>query len=384
MTAPLRLLMVNYEFPPIGGGGANAHLNLLREFKAMPLHIDVLTSGLGPRDTVETLAPNITLHRLAIRKKDLHYWRKLEVLHWLRRAVPYYGRLVRTRRPHLVHAFFAFPSGLLPWTTRRGLPYLLSLRGSDVPGFNPRLGLDYRLLAPLFRSIWHNAAAVVANSSGLAQLARRFAPGLDVPVIPNGIDTDRFAPRPDEPPHSPLRLLTVARLVRRKRLDILIRAVALLRDRGLAARLDIAGDGNLAPELTALIESLSLAGCVRLLGRREPAYMPALYRENDLFLMASLHEGMSNAMLEALAAGLPVLTTPCEGADELVTSSGRLLDPTPAAFADAAADLARNPQQYTRLSAAARQTAQTYTWSRAAQQYFDIYRDILARGTSHA
>ena len=84
--------MLNYEFPPIGGGAGNAHLYLLKEYARYSdfLKIDVLTSAPQPGFTVESFAENITIYKIGLHKKKLHYWRKIEVLEWLFKARCHY------------------------------------------------------------------------------------------------------------------------------------------------------------------------------------------------------------------------------------------------------------------------------------------------------
>lgn len=80
----MKLLMLNYEFPPIGGGGGQAHASLLKEFAGQrDLVVDVLTSAPGLGFSVDVLADNIRIHKVGIRKKHLHFWRRGEVLAWL-------------------------------------------------------------------------------------------------------------------------------------------------------------------------------------------------------------------------------------------------------------------------------------------------------------
>ena len=158
MSGGKKILMVNYEFPPIGGGAAKALLCLLGEYaKRGDLKVDVLTSAVKGGFAVEKIADNITVYKVGIHKKNLHYWRKIEVVEWLFKAYFRYRRLVRENDYRLVHAFFGFPSGWLCYRTAGRLPYVISLRGSDVPGYNVRLGMDYKVLGGLFRRIWKNA-----------------------------------------------------------------------------------------------------------------------------------------------------------------------------------------------------------------------------------
>jgi len=373
--------MLNYEFPPIGGGGGNAHLHILTEYAAQKqLEVDVLTSAPKPGFTSEQFSDNIRIYKVGIHKKQLHYWRKVEVIEWLAKAAGRYRELLKTNHYDLVHAFFGFPSGWMCYRTAAKLPYIISLRGSDVPGYNVRLGLDYHLLAGLFRRIWSSAAAVVANSQGLKKLAQQFMPELDIEVIPNGIDTEKFQPPQSKSPGKPIRALAVGRLINRKRIDLLIEAIARARKAGLDVTLSIAGQGNLLAELQAIAGKLNVTDRIIFMGRVPPEQMPQVYREHDIFLMSSAHEGMSNAMLEAMASGLPIVTTRCEGVAELITDNGIVLDrPEPEKIASAINQIDENRALYDSMSACSREQAEKFNWLAVADKYIDCYNNILDR-----
>lgn len=373
--------MLNYEFPPIGGGAGRAHYHLLQEYaKHSDVNVDVLTARHLPEFAVEQFAPNIRLHRIGLHKKNLHYWTKLEVMEWLFKAGRYYRRLVGQNRYDVVHAFFAFPSGWLCLKTAGRIPYIISLRGSDVPGFNNRLKLDYVLLKGLFRKIWRGADAIVANSSGLAQLAQRFDPTLHYDVIPNGIDTETFCPPAERTLSGRLKLLTVCRLIERKRIDLLIRAMGELVRSGTDAELTIVGDGNLEANLKALTREMNLSDRVSFRGLMEYDKLAAIYREHHMFLMSSLHEGMSNAMLEAMASGLPIVTTACEGSAELVAGNGIVVDrPDPQAIAGAVRDLAANRDSYLAMARTSRQKSLELSWENVAIRYLNAYHCVSGK-----
>jgi glycosyltransferase involved in cell wall biosynthesis len=375
----MRLLMVNYEFPPIGGGAGNAHKFLLHQFAGQrDLHIDVLTSGLEPGLIQEDFAPHIRIYKVGLRKKELHFWRKSEVVTWLFKARRVYDNLLIQNSYDLAHTFFAFPSAWLCYRRVKQLPYLISLRGSDVPGYNERLGLEYKLLSGLFRRIWSGAAGVVANSSGLRDLASEFMPALDIKVIPNGVDTGRFFPAAEKPAASPIRLLTVGRLIPRKRTELMLIALKQLRDVGSEATFTIAGEGPESAVLKEKTVDLGLDDQVRFKGVVPADEIPALYRDHDIFVMCSAHEGMSNAMLEALASGLPVVTTACEGAEELISGSGRIVQSNgPADIAEALQELMDSPQQHQAMASAARQRAEEFTWTAVADAYLKEYKRII-------
>ncbi|MHC4517848.1 MAG: glycosyltransferase family 4 protein [Planctomycetota bacterium] len=383
----MNLLMLNYEFPPIGGGGGQAHQSLLTQYATRAnLSVDVLTSAAHPGFEVETLAPNVKIHKVGIHKKDLHFWRKTEVLAWLRKAKSHYRRLLRDGNYNLVHAFFGFPTGWLCYRTAARLPYVISLRGSDVPGDNTRLQLEYKILGPyVFKPIWKRATALVACSEGLKARALRFMPTAQIDVIPNGVDLERFHPADtheegdlgDTHPEA-LRLLTVGRLSATKRLPLLMDTVDHLNREGYGVSLTVVGGGALEAELRRTVGQKALRGVVTLVGRADGREMPEIYRRHDVFVSASAQEGMSNAMLEAMASGLPIVTTRCEGVDELITDNGLVVDPPqPTPLARAIGSLADDRATLASMSRAARAQAQGFTWNSIAERYLRIYEQIV-------
>ncbi|MHC4171647.1 MAG: glycosyltransferase family 4 protein [Planctomycetota bacterium] len=374
-----RLLMLNYEFPPIGGGAGQAHLSLLTRYAGnSELKVDVLTSAPKPGFFTESFSENITIYKVGIHKKDLHFWRRAEVIEWLLKAKSHYRRLLRENDYDLVHAFFGFPTAWLCYRSANKLPYIISLRGSDVPGYNIRLGLDYKLMAGLFRRIWSGAALVVANSNGLRELALEFMPALDIRVIPNGVDTEKFRPSEEQTLTKPIQALTVCRLISRKRIDLLIRAVARAKELGLDVQLNIAGHGNLMEQLRRLADELNIADSVAFMGAVLAEQMPQLYRDNDILVMSSAHEGMSNAMLEAMASGLPIITTRCEGVEELVVDNGLVVEQANAEqIAKAIRKIADDRQAHKQMSIAARRQAEKFGWSKVALSYIEQYHKIL-------
>ena len=367
--------MLNYEFPPIGGGGANANHYILKEFAGNDgLSVDLVTSSETRADRVETFAPNITLHRLNVRKKALHYWTQREVLRWLWRARRYVKRSLDLSSYDVCHAIFGFPSGMIAYLNRKRLPYIISLRGSDVPGFNQRFSAQYVILKPVFRRIWRKAAAVIANSEGLRDLALQ-TDDLPIGVIPNGVDTEEFAPAEAFTAPGP-RLICVSRLIERKGIDYLIRAMPAVIERHPRATLSILGEGNIKEQLDELVRSMGLSEAVSLPGRVAHEDLPARYREADVFVLPSKNEGMSNTVLEAVASGLPVVGTTVGGNDALVSDgdNGFLVPPEDsAALAEAILRVAESPESAREMGRRSRRIAETMSWRQVAEKYAALY-----------
>jgi glycosyltransferase involved in cell wall biosynthesis len=374
----MKILMLNYEFPPIGGGAANAHRCLLKQYAgSSDLRIDVLTSAPVLGFFKESFADNITIYKVGLHKKHLHFWRKTEVIEWLLKSKSHYRKLLRENEYDFVHAFFGFPSGWLCYRTAGKLPYIISLRGSDVPGEHARFKLDYKILAPVFKAIWKKAAALVAPSEGLKNRALKFLPSAAIDVIPNGVDLERFKPAETDNKSDTLRLLTVGRLSVTKRVEILIDAVEALHSHGRKVRFRIVGGGQMQHSLKQIVSEKNLGDIIELTGRIDPEDMPQVYRQSDIFISASCTEGMSNAMLEAMASGLPLITTRCEGADELIADNGIIVNnPDARDIADAIKKLADDRLTYKKMALAARKQAEKFTWKKVASQYIELYHKI--------
>jgi len=375
----MKILMLNYEFPPIGGGAAKANLCLLRQYAGRDdLRVDMLTSAPKPGIVIEKFSENITIHKVGIHKKHLHFWRRAEVIEWLVKAGFYYRRLLRKNDYDLAHAFFGFPTGWLCYRKADKLPYIISLRGSDVPGQHARLQLDYKILAPVFGAIWKKASALVACSEGLKERALRFMPSVSIDVIPNGVELDRFFPAETAEKSKVLRLLTVGRLSVTKRIELLIDTVEILHRTACKLHFTVVGGGQMERQLRKIVMERELGDVIKIIGRVNSEKMPEVYRRNDIFISASMQEGMSNAMLEAMSSGLPIVTTRCEGLAELIDGNGLIVkQDNIEEIAKAIKHLADDPELYKRMSTAARKQAEKFEWANVALSYIEQYRKII-------
>ena len=377
----MKILMLNYEFPPIGGGAGNAHLCLLKEYAGYSnLKVDVLTSAPKPGFTAEKFAENIIIYKVGVHKKNLHHWRKIEVIEWLIKAPPHYRRILQDTNYDLVHAFFGFPTGWLCYRTAKKLPYIISLRGSDVPGAHSRLALDYKILGPVFKAIWKKAAVLVACSEGLKSRALRFLPSVSIDVVPNGVEPDRFSPAETRKKENVLKLLTVGRLSVTKRIEMLIDAVEMLLRDGRKVHFTIVGGGGLEHKLRQIVSKRNLIKAIELTGRIESEKMPPVYHQSDIFVSASMQEGMSNAMLEAMACSLPIVTTHCEGVQELIADNGIVVKEAHAeTIAEAIRTLADDRRMRRQMSIAARKQVELFSWKNIANQHIEIYRKVIEK-----
>ncbi|MFP4379843.1 MAG: glycosyltransferase family 4 protein [Candidatus Sumerlaeia bacterium] len=372
----MRVLMLNYEYPPLGGGAANATQSILGEMaKFKDLEIRLVTSSTGPARS-ENPWPKVHVDFLDIGKGgNWHYQTNADLLKYSWKAWQHARKIRKRESFDLCHAFFGIPCGVI--ARRLGLPYIVSLRGSDVPFYNPRFRTADRLLfARLSRWVWKGARHVVTNSEGLRQLALNTAPDQQIGMIPNGVDTELFHPAQESKTGGPLRVLCVSRLVGRKRIDLLIEALAAI---GKSQwRLEIVGRGNQEAELRARAREKGVADCVEFTGFRDHDDLPEIYRQADLFVLPSENEGMSNTVLEAMASGLAVIMGRTGGSDELIDAgqTGFIFDAyTPESLRKEIERYIKNPTMLKEHGRAGRSKACLLSWEAVAESYLRLYHD---------
>lgn len=352
----LRIVLVGPLPPPAGGMANQTH------------QLAELLRGAGAAvDLVQTNAP----YRPA--------WAgRLPMLRALFRLVPYLLALWRAAgHGDLFHVMansgwswdlFAAPAiRIAAW---RGVPVVVNYRGGEAGAFLARA--HHRVRRSLAR------AAVLAVPSGYLQAV--FAEkGIDAQVLPNIVDLSRF--RPAASPRPPgAHLVVVRNLESIYDNATAVRALGLLRAHHPQARLTIAGTGPEEATLRRLVASLGLGDAVRLVGRLDRDAVATLYREADVALNPSTVDNMPNSVLEALASGVPVVSTDVGGVRYIVQDgTTALLVPArdPDAMARAAQRLLENPGLATALARTGMNEAQSYTWQRVSGTLAAVYRQAL-------
>lgn len=375
----MHILIINSEYPPIGGGAGNASAHIARELVKLGQQVTVLTARYGDL-AGEKDDQGVRVLRLPTLRRKADRSTAAEQMAFMLSAALLGLPVVLRQRPQIALAFFGAPSGAAAWfwSFFVSLPYVVALRGGDVPGFRPYdFARVHKRLAPLLRRVWRRAAAVVANSQGLRALGHAFEPKVPIAVIPNGVDLEQFkvAERQWQPP----RLLFVGRVVYQKGLDILLDALAGLKKSSW--KLDIVGDGPRREKLQAQSRELGIADRLSFLGWQNGKDLVRRYADANLFVYPSRHEGMPNAVLEAMACSLPVLATHISGNEELVAHKQTgLLVPSEDAHALRAAlsELLPDPDGRQRMGATARKRVETqYSWQRVSKEYLDLMQRVL-------
>lgn len=445
----MRILIINYEFPPIGAGGAKASQKIAASLVEMGHKVRVITSrptqlytffgnvsvliGLGfwiylayakfafdedlsdhgftilgtlllltgfilrhtgltweLTNPIRGLKPvefidGVEVYRIPVLRQRQEFCSTFEMGIFILSGIWHSLFQVREWRPDIVHVFFGIPDGPVGWALKRiyRLPYLISLRGADVPSDEvKRFAKHYKVLRPLIRWLWHDADAVVAVSNGLREFAFQTTPDLPIEVIPNAIELSVFTPPLHRNHDGPIRLLFVGRFNAFKNVEMLIQAVAHLKMKGLEGfELHLIGEGERRAPVERLVSDQGLTKEVHFWGWINRDSLVDKYRQADVFVTATTWEGMPNTVLEAMACGLPVVATRASGLEELVREgmNGYLVDINDsAALADRLARLINNRFERQRMSKESRKVAEReFAWDHIAAQYVEIYKRIL-------
>lgn len=376
----MRILVVNYEFPPIGGGGSTATRYLARELVRRGHVVDVLTSrcfGLAAREVVDGAG----IYRVPVRRRRMDFCSVREMATFLLSAAPKALQLATRHRYDLVHVFFGVPCGPIGWLLKRthGLPYLIRMGGGDIPGFKPYgYKRHYQWATPLTKRLWRDADGLIVVSADLRERVRRIDPFVLPVTIPNGVDLEEFSPARAPRAGGPLRIITVSRLISRKRIDVLLEAARRIRNTvPTPFRIDLVGDGVDRPRLESVSAAAGLADIVHFRGNASRDELPDIYRDADLFVLPSLAEGMPNVVLEAIASGLPVITTDTGGSFELVVAgeNGFVVPKgDPEALAGRLTFFLKHPDACRSFGEKSREHARKFSWAVVAERTEDLYR----------
>jgi len=376
----MRVAMLILEYAPITGGAQRQLAQVAPRLQARGVDVQVITRR-APGLPARELRDGVRVHRLPAPGP-----KALASAVFTAAAVARLAAL----RPDVVHAYSLFSPATTAavFATLRRTPVVLKVLRGGLGGDVARLRakpLARGRIAALQRRV--NRWLTISDEID-AELASLGVPAERRLALPNGVDLERFRP-PAAGEREDLRrslglgdaptAVYCGRLVPDKRVGELLDAWRAVREALPEARLLVAGTG---PEEAAL--RARPAPGVQLLGERDD--VPELLRLADLFVLPSMAEGLSNALLEAMASGLPVVATRVGAAPELVDAGcGRLVEPgDPAALATAATELLVHPER-TALGERARAiAAERYSLEAVADRLAALYRELAPRPADRA
>lgn len=363
-----RLLVLNIEFPPLGGGASPVSYELALQLSRSGLYaIDVVTMWYEGLATFEQVNDSFKIHRVYCgrKKKEMSY--PGEQLRFLLAAFFKSRSLLLKQKFDLCHTHFIIPTGILSLVLKKlyRLEYVITAHGSDVLGYNQRFEKLYPLVSWFWKRVLDNARLVITPSRFLKEKILSVYPGYDqlkIDVVPNGVDLTLFPARQKTPS-----IVSSGRLLRNKGFQFLIQAVSNLETDWVV---HIVGDGPMRDELEMMAkDSKTKVVFYGWLDNRSQTYRD-LVGEASIFVSMSEVESFGMTVAEAMSAGAVVVVRGGSGAAELVGEAGVVIQGDPVTDLTAhLRDLLTNTEKRARMQLHAQERIAEYAWSKVTNMY---------------
>lgn len=295
----MKILFLNYEFTPIGGGASPVCLEIARGYIRHGHDVDVVTMSYKTLPAFEII-DGIKVYRVKSWRSKIEICHPWEQMTYLISAWFFLSRHCKKTKYDINHTHFIIPTGVLAlWLKIKfKIPYVLTSHGSDVLGHNNRFAMLYPFLKTPWKMIVKHAKCVTAPSDYLIEKIKEISREGNFKTIANGLDLKRFRPLKKEK-----RILVVTRLFFNKGVQDILDALKGM-DLG-EWKVDIVGDGPYHEELKEKARNNKLNDTVTFHGwmDNDSPEMKKMYGRAAIFISASYFESFGLTVLEAISAG---------------------------------------------------------------------------------
>lgn len=370
----MKILELCYEYPPLGGGGAQVVYGLSKQLVATGHRVDLVTMryrGLPPFEKMD----HFSIRRVPCIRHGPIICHPHEMISYIFMALPTALKMARENSYDIIHAHFIFPDGILAYivSSFTGIPYLITSHGSDVPGYNPdRFVLLHRMFKPLWERVVRRASRIVCITRFLEKLVKQAMPEAKTVIIPNGFFPGRF--RTGKPKHD--RILIVSRMFKRKGIQHFLKAVEGL---SLDYEIHIVGDGPYLADLKQQAESSATRVMFHGFLKNSSRQFADLMETSKIFVFPSESENFPIVLLEAMDAGLGIVTTKGTGCEEVVGDTALLTAPGDVdGLRNALVGYMEDPLLCAQFGQRARKRLdENFSWPVVAGKYVKLYKKVI-------
>jgi glycosyltransferase involved in cell wall biosynthesis len=374
----MRILVLNHEFPPVGGGGGRAAEDICRGLAKCGHEIKVLTAHINglPRQEVRD---GYTIVRLSSLRTQPYKASFLSMAAYVLSGLWIGRRLIRSFKPEVLHAHFAVPGGALAWALSllSGIPYVLTVHLGDVPGgvLEKTRGW-FGWIYPFTHRIWRDAKRIVAVSEFTRELALKKY-NATIQVIPNGVDLSTVQPNLvhlNEPP----RIVFAGRFMAQKNPLQLVQTLGELKK--VNWQCIMIGDGPLMQDVRRAVTELELDDRFQFTGWIDPQDVLHWFDSSDILFMPSRSEGLPIVGVQALAKGLAIVASHVGGFVDLVDNNknGYLIRQEDSSeFSKLLLGLLSDSNRLLSFRNASLEKARYFEINQVVQQYENLFQSVL-------
>lgn len=372
----MKICIIATHYLPHIGGLELATYHLAHQLTTLGHEVHVIT----PQDSAsaEKNPDKIIVHRIPI----LGYPNGLPALVFLKGLV-FFKRAMQCIEeidPDIIHSqniTNSVPAHIAG--KKRNIPYVICIHGN--------LELMGPFLPPILKKRWpklpyiKNADKIIVLTKDMASTIKTQL-GTTPEVIPNGVDTDRFYPNitPNISLKNP-NIICLSRIDDKKGLEYAIESMTIVQKLHPNTKMNIVGDGEYREKLERLVDKYQLNDTVRFTGLVQNREVPSILRSADIFLLPSLYEGLPLSLLEAMACGLPIISTPVSIVPEIIAEwKNGIMVPfkSPEKIADAILTLINNSNMRLECSTQSSKAArESHSWTLIAKKYEKLYHEII-------
>ncbi len=330
----MKILILNYEYPPIGGGAGVVSQYHAQNMAKMGHFVTVVTTWYKGEKEIEE-SQNLKIIRLKSKRRYTYKSNFTEWISWIIKSKQFLKNYLVDNPQDFCFAHFSLPGGEVAQYLKKkfNLEYAVVSHGQDIPWFFPKQMFKYHIVTYFWiKYICKNASKLVLLTENMKQNADKFMGKRLMNkniIVPNGCQVAKFYPDYTKRNSDKLKIIFIGRLVEQKAPFVFLKALVLLKKEiGSNFEVNILGDGKLRNKMYEFVLSNNLKDEVNFKGWLNKEDVLQAYQYSDIQVVSSEAEAMSIAVLESLSTGLYVLSTPVSGNTELIKNgiNGELFD----------------------------------------------------------
>ncbi len=368
----MKIVQVVAYYPPHLGGMENVAREISERLAKKGHQVEVFTSDIGCKKGKLRSTKNL----------KIHYLKSWEFAHSA--IIPsLFFKLLKISKDSVIHVHVAqimIPEIVYLVSKIKSIPYIAHIH-ADV-GPSGKMGF----LLPLYKNIFlkivlKNATKIVVPSKDYVDLISRKYSVSDTKIyqVPNGVDRNPIK-IPSAKLHTPIRLLYVGRFTKEKNIPLLIRSLQiLLETRHLNIELHLVGEGEELKNIKRYIKSLNLENRVLLHGVLQGNKLIEKYKNSDIFVLTSSSESFGLVLLEAMASGLPIVSSNIPGVRNIINNgeTGLLVTLTPENISSAIENIISDSKLREKLIEKGLDEVKKYNWNKIISKFEWIYKELI-------